>query len=60
MPTLDGPQQLLVIGEPSHGVDGLKVPEESILKTIEILEQKKIGKKSFPLALCYWCSIFKS
>ena len=29
----------------SNFLDGLKVPDESIIKTIEILESKKIGKK---------------
>ena len=38
----------------SKFLDGLKVPEESIFKTIEILEQKKIGKKTTNFRLKDW------
>jgi Leucyl-tRNA synthetase len=38
----------------SKFLDGLKVPEESIHKTIEILEKKKIGKKTINFRLKDW------
>ena len=38
----------------SQFLDGLKCPEESILKTIEILENKKIGKKKINFRLKDW------
>ena len=38
----------------SNFLNGLKVPEESIPKTIEILEEKKIGKKKVNFRLKDW------
>ncbi len=38
----------------SEYLNGLKAPEESILKTIEILEKKKIGKKKINFRLKDW------
>jgi len=38
----------------SEFLDGLKVPEESIVKTIEILEEKNIGKKKVNFRLKDW------
>tara|TARA_B100000214_G_scaffold277825_1_gene207598 strand:+ start:1168 stop:3720 length:2553 start_codon:yes stop_codon:yes gene_type:complete len=38
----------------SDFLNGLKVPEESIIKTIEILERKKIGKKKINFRLKDW------
>ncbi|MFL2887052.1 MAG: leucine--tRNA ligase [Candidatus Pelagibacter sp.] len=38
----------------SDFLDGLKVPEESIAKTIDILEEKKIGKKQINFRLKDW------
>ena len=38
----------------SKFLDGLKVPEESIVKTIDILEQKKFGKKQINFRLKDW------
>ncbi len=38
----------------SKFLDGLKVPEESIIKTIEILENKKLGKKKINFRLKDW------
>ena len=38
----------------SNFLDNLKVPEESIIKTIEILEKKKIGKKKINFRLKDW------
>ena len=38
----------------SKFLNGLKVPEESIIKTIEILEEKKIGKKKINFRLKDW------
>ncbi len=38
----------------SSFLNGLKVPDESIIKTIEILEQKKIGKKKINFRLKDW------
>ena len=38
----------------SNFLDGLKVPDESIIKTIEILESKKIGKKKINFRLKDW------
>jgi len=38
----------------SKFLNGLKVPEESIAKTIDILEQKKIGKKKINYRLKDW------
>ncbi len=38
----------------SQFLNGLKVPEESISKTIEILEKKKIGKKQVNFRLKDW------
>ena len=35
-------------------LNGLKVPGESILKTIEILEKKKLGKKKINFRLKDW------
>ena len=35
-------------------MDGLKVPEESVIKTIKILEDKKIGKKKINFRLKDW------
>ena len=35
-------------------MNGLRVPEESIIKTIEILEEKKIGKKKINFRLKDW------
>ena len=35
-------------------LDGLKVPNESIIKTIEILEEKKIGQKKINFRLKDW------
>ena len=38
----------------SNFLDGLKVPEQSIIKTIEILEEKKLGKKKINFRLKDW------
>ena len=38
----------------SEFLNGLRVPEESVLKTIEILEEKKIGKKQINFRLKDW------
>jgi leucyl-tRNA synthetase len=38
----------------SHFLNGLKVPDESILKTIEILEEKKLGQKKINFRLKDW------
>ena len=38
----------------SEYLNGLKVPEESVLKTVEILEEKKIGKKQINFRLKDW------
>ncbi len=38
----------------SKFLDGFKVPEESIIKTIEILEKKKLGKKKINFRLKDW------
>ena len=38
----------------SDFLNGLKVPEESVLKTVEILEEKKIGKKQINFRLKDW------
>ncbi len=38
----------------SDFLNGLKVPEESIVKTIEILEKKKLGKKKINFRLKDW------
>jgi len=38
----------------SSFLDGLKAPEDSILKTIEILEDRKIGKKKINFRLKDW------
>ncbi len=38
----------------SNYLNGLKVPEESIIKTIEILESKKLGKKKINFRLKDW------
>jgi len=38
----------------SEFLDELKVPEESIIKTIDILEQKKLGKKQINFRLKDW------
>ena len=38
----------------SEFLDGLKVPEESVIKTIKILEDKKIGKKKINFRLKDW------
>ncbi len=38
----------------SDYLDGLKVPEESIIKTIDILEKKKLGKKKINFRLKDW------
>ena len=38
----------------SNFLNGLKVPEESIIKTIEILEKKKLGKKQINFRLKDW------
>ncbi|MDC3041821.1 leucine--tRNA ligase [Candidatus Pelagibacter sp.] len=38
----------------SDYLNGLKVPEESVLKTIDILEEKKIGKKQINFRLRDW------
>ena len=38
----------------SEFLNGLKAPEESILKTIEIIEQRKIGKKKITFRLKDW------
>jgi len=38
----------------SKFLDGLKVPEQSILETIKILEEKKIGKKKINFRLKDW------
>ncbi len=38
----------------SDFLNGLKVPEESIIKTIDILEKKKIGKKQINFRLKDW------
>ena len=35
-------------------MDGLKVPEESINKTIELLENKKLGKRKINYRLKDW------
>ena len=35
-------------------LNGLKYPEESVLKTIEILEEKKLGKKKINFRLKDW------
>ena len=38
----------------SNFLNGLKVPDESIIKTIEILEERKIGKKKINFRLKDW------
>ncbi|MBD1154031.1 leucine--tRNA ligase [Pelagibacterales bacterium SAG-MED23] len=38
----------------SESLNGLKVPEESVIKAIEILEEKKIGKKQINFRLKDW------
>ena len=38
----------------SKFLNGLKVPEESIIKTIDVLEEKKIGKKQINFRLKDW------
>ena len=38
----------------SEYLNNLKVPEESVLETIEILENKKIGKKQINFRLKDW------
>ena len=38
----------------SNFLNGLKVPEDSIIKTIEILEKKKLGKKKINFRLKDW------
>jgi len=38
----------------SDFLNGLKVPEESVIKTIEILEEKKLGKKKINFRLKDW------
>ena len=38
----------------SKFLDGFKVPDESIIKTIEILEKKKLGKKKINFRLKDW------
>ena len=38
----------------SNFLNGLKVPEESIIKTIKILEEKKLGKKQINFRLKDW------
>ena len=38
----------------SKFLDGLKAPDDSIIKTIEILEEKKIGKKKINFRLKDW------
>ena len=38
----------------SEFLNGLKVPEESVIKTIDILEEKKIGKKKINFRLKDW------
>ena len=38
----------------SEFLNGLKVPEESVVKTIEILEEKKLGKKKINFRLKDW------
>jgi len=38
----------------SNFLDGLKVPDQSIIKTIEILEEKKLGKKKINFRLKDW------
>ena len=38
----------------SNFLDGLKAPNESIIKTIEILEEKKLGKKKINFRLKDW------
>ena len=38
----------------SDFLNGLKAPEESVLKTVEILEEKKIGKKQINFRLKDW------
>jgi leucyl-tRNA synthetase len=38
----------------SEFLDGLKSPEESVLKTIEILEERKLGKKKINFRLKDW------
>ena len=38
----------------SNFLNGLKVPDESIIKTIEILEEKKLGKKKINFRLKDW------
>jgi len=38
----------------SNFLNGFKVPEESIIKTIEILEKKKLGKKKINFRLKDW------
>ena len=38
----------------SEFLNGLKVPEESIIKTIDILEKKKLGKKQINFRLKDW------
>ena len=38
----------------SKFLDGLKVPEESIIETIKILEEKKLGKKKINFRLKDW------
>ncbi len=45
-----GPGQLIN----SDFLNGLKVPEESIIKTIEILEEKKLGNKKINFRLKDW------
>ena len=38
----------------SNFLNGLKVPEDSIIKTIDILEEKKLGKKQINFRLKDW------
>jgi leucyl-tRNA synthetase len=60
---LDGKDNFKVIAEAYTGagivfnskfLDGLKVPDQSILETIKILEEKKLGKKKINFRLKDW------
>ena len=60
---LDGKNNFKVIDEAYTGagivfnskfLDGLKVPDQSILETIKILEEKKLGKKKINFRLKDW------
>ena len=41
-------------------LNGFKVPDESIIKTIEILEKRKLGKKKINFRLKDWVTLLKN